>query len=121
MDKIGLRQMEFYGYHGVFPEENKLGQRFVVDVELVLDLREAGRTDDLSATISYPDVCKLIQSIVEKRRFRLIEALAECIATSVLETYTIVNEIAVRVVKPHPPVDVHFEGVYVDIRRKRES
>jgi dihydroneopterin aldolase len=121
MDKIKLSRMQFYGYHGVFPEENKLGQRFFVDVELSLDLAAAGRTDDLSQTVNYAEVYERIRRIVEGQPFRLIEALAEKIASDLLHQYTRVNDVAVRVVKPHPPFDVQFDGVTVEIVRKRES
>lgn len=121
MDKIKLERMEFYGYHGVFPEENKLGQRFCIDVELCLDLKPAGASDDLERTVNYAEVYETIKEIVEQRKFRLIEALAEHIASAVLDTYTVINELTVRVVKPHPPFAAHFLGVTVEIHRKRES
>ena len=53
--------MEFYGYHGVLPEENTLGQRFIVDLIVETDLKQAGLTDELEESISYVDlyqVCK---------------------------------------------------------------
>lgn len=119
MDRIELKGMRFFGYHGVYPEENKLGQQFVVDLTLYLDLADAGRRDDLSATVNYADVCRLVGDIVTGPPHRLIEALAERIAMKVLEAYTKVSEITVRVTKPHPPVDVHFDGVAVEIHRRR--
>jgi len=119
MDKIKIERLECYGYHGLLPEENKLGQRFLIDIELGLDLRPAGMDDDLSKSVNYAEVCFAVQDIVENRVFHLIEALAESIATRLLDTYTIVNEATVRVVKPHPPVRVHFGGVCVEIHRKR--
>lgn len=119
MDKIRIERLECYGYHGVLPEENKLGQRFYIDIELGLDLQPAGTRDHLALTVNYAEVCQAVKQLVETKRFRLIEALAEAIATMLLETYTIVVEATVRVVKPHPPVHVHFGGVSVEIHRKR--
>ncbi len=52
-DRILLRDLRFYGYHGVHPEEQRLGQPFAVDLEAELDLRRAGQRDDLSDTVSY--------------------------------------------------------------------
>ncbi|MFD1179319.1 dihydroneopterin aldolase [Paenibacillus puldeungensis] len=120
MDKMVLRRMEYYGYHGVFDEERKLGQRFYVDLELELDLQEAGTTDDLNKTVNYAEIHELIKQIVERKSFKLIEALAEYIASSVLGTYTRVDALTVKVTKPHPPFDIHFEGVTVEIRRTRK-
>ncbi|GAA3411697.1 dihydroneopterin aldolase [Paenibacillus hodogayensis] len=121
MDKMHLARMQFYGNHGLFPEENKLGQRFYVDLTLSLDLSEAGRTDEIGTTVNYAELYERVKQIVEGRTFRLIEALAENIASDVLHQYTNVNDVTVRVIKPHPPFDIHFDGVTVEIVRKRES
>lgn len=121
MDKMHLNRMQFYGHHGVFPEENKLGQRFYVDLTLSLDLSAAGRTDELDRTVNYAELYERVKRIVEGRTFRLIEALAENIASDVLHQYTSVNDVTVRVVKPHPPFDIHFDGVVVEIVRGRET
>ena len=121
MDKMTLSRMQFYGYHGVFPEENKLGQQFYVDLTLYLDLRPAGADDNLELTVNYAHVYETTKRIVEQSKFQLIEALAERIASDLLDTYTKINEISVRVIKPHPPFPIHFDGVSVDIHRKREN
>ena len=121
MDKMIIRGMRFFGYHGVIPEENKLGQQFIVDVELTLDLEEAAAADDLAKTVNYADLHARVKRIVEGPPCRLIEALARRIATDLLATYTNINEALVRVTKPHPPFDIHFDGVTVELRRKRET
>jgi 7,8-dihydroneopterin aldolase/epimerase/oxygenase len=121
MDTMTLKGMQFFGYHGVFAEENKLGQRFGVELELDLDLRKAGQSDDLEETINYAELHALTKKIVEGPPFKLIEALANAIASKVLDTYTIINEVAVRVTKPHPPFDIHFDGVVIELRRKRDE
>lgn len=114
-----MERMEFYGYHGVLAEEQKLGQRFIVDIIVYLDLSEAGKTDDLSRTFDYSTAYDVIRQVAEGRPFKLIETLAENIASAILDTYTSINEITVRVTKPHPPVAIHFAGVTVEIHRKR--
>jgi dihydroneopterin aldolase len=119
VDKIIMSRMAFYGYHGVFPEENKLGQQFYVDLELSLPLEQAGRSDSLEYTVNYAEIYDTVQSIVEQKTYRLIEALAENIASVLLQTYTSINEITVRVIKPNPPFRIFFEGVTVEITRKR--
>lgn len=121
MDKIILQAMRFFGYHGVFPEENRLGQRFLVDLTLFVDLKPAGVNDALDDTVNYADIYEATRKIVEEESFRLIEAVAERIASSLLDTYTDINEIIVKVTKPHPPVDAQFDGVSVEINRKRET
>ncbi|WP_442602068.1 dihydroneopterin aldolase [Paenibacillus sp. KN14-4R] len=121
MDKIILTRMEFYGYHGVIPQENVLGQRYYVDVEMVFPLHKAGLNDDIEQSVNYAEAYEHIKQVVQGEPFKLIEALAECIASRLLHTYTIINEVTVRVIKPHPPFDIHFQGVTVEITRSRET
>lgn len=118
-DKLILSGMRFYGRHGVYPEENKLGQLFIVDLVMHLRLDEAGRRDDLERTVNYAEVGELVRRLVEGKPFRLIEALAEHIAQTVLDTYTGINALTVRVTKPNPPVALHFDGVTVELHRGR--
>lgn len=120
LDKMILRKMQYYGYHGVFEEERKLGQQFYVDLALELNLLEAGLTDDLNLTINYAEIHELVKGVVEGTSFKLIEALAERIASELLGTYTMIDAITVGVTKPHPPFDIHFDGVTVEIYRARK-
>ncbi|MFI2858921.1 dihydroneopterin aldolase [Paenibacillus sp. JSM ZJ436] len=120
MDKMSLRKMEYYAYVGVFEEERKLGQRYYVDLELELDLKEAGLRDDLTLTVNYAEVHELLLSVMKNKQFQLIEALAEYIATEMLRTYTSIVALTVKVTKPHPPFDIHFEGVTVELHRTRK-
>jgi dihydroneopterin aldolase len=121
MDRMQLKRMVFYGYHGVFPEENRLGQQFIVDLDLRMDLSRAAKSDDVNDTVNYADIHALVKRIVEGRPCKLIEALADRIASSVLATYTSINEATVAVTKPHPPFDITFDGVTVELRRTREN
>ncbi|MGD0620939.1 MAG: dihydroneopterin aldolase [Thermacetogeniaceae bacterium] len=115
-DKIIMQGMEFYGYHGVLPAEQEIGQRFLVDLELATYLEHPGRLDDVSETIDYSEVYGLVEKIVTEERFNLIEALAERISQAVLGRYS-VEEVMVRVKKPHAPLGGIFEYVGVEIRR----
>ncbi len=121
VDRISLQSLECYGYHGVFPEENKLGQRFVVDLDLDIDLARAGKEDDLFATVNYAEIAERVKYIVEGPPFKLVEAVAETIADMLLREYPLVQEAHVRVIKPNPPVPIHFAGVIITIHRKREQ
>ncbi|NLC52579.1 MAG: dihydroneopterin aldolase [Firmicutes bacterium] len=116
-DKLVLRNMIFYGYHGVFAAEKELGQRLEVDAELYLDLRQAGINDDLEATVNYVEVYTLIKELVEEREYNLMEGLAEEIADTLLTAYSL-QEVTVRVRKPQPPVGGVMDYFAVEIRRK---
>ena len=114
-DVLRLRNMRFYAYHGLFSEEEALGQPFEVDVELIRDLSAAGRTDDPAQTVDYVAIYKLVEEVMTER-CKLVEALAERIAERVGGACQPM-EIVVRVRKPHPPVQAHFDGLEVEIRR----
>lgn len=116
MDKIILEGMEFYGYHGVLAEEQALGQRFIIDVELYLDLGPAGRLDDPEATVNYARVFERVQKIASGKPFLLIEAVAEAIAADLLDSFP-VSEAVVRVKKPQAPVPGRFTWMAVEVRR----
>lgn len=111
--------MRFYGYHGALPEERKLGQRFQVDVSLSLDLYRAGSSDSLDQTVDYGNVYRAIREIVEGKSCRLIETVAERIAENLLHDFPAVEVCGVRVTKPDPPIDGHYDSVSVEIERKR--
>lgn len=111
--------MTFYGYHGVLPEETKLGQIFHVDLRVETDLKQAGKTDNLEESISYVDLFEVCQSIVEGEPFKLIEAVAEKIAEEILGQFTKVFAVTVKVIKPNPPIPGHYESVAVEITRSR--
>lgn len=117
-DRILLSGLTFYGYHGVHPDERQRGQRFVVDVALSLDLRPAGRSDDLTQTINYSQVYHLVGQIVEGPACNLIEAVAERIAQAILDQ-TPATAVSVRVTKPWAPVQGMTAGeVAVEILRR---
>ncbi|OLO27403.1 dihydroneopterin aldolase [Alkalihalophilus pseudofirmus] len=118
-DKIIIEQMQFYGYHGVFPEETKLGQRFKVDAVLSLSLKEAGKNDDLNQTVNYAEVYEITKDIVENQTFKLVETIAERICSSLLKTFPNVQSCTIKVIKPDPPINGHYHSVAVEITRSR--
>ncbi|WP_100405958.1 dihydroneopterin aldolase [Bacillus solitudinis] len=119
MDKIYLNEMAFFGYHGVFKEETKLGQRFYVDVTLELELQQAGQDDNLEKTINYGDVYNRVKEIVEGKPYKLVEAVAERIAAALLANYNQLTQCTIKVVKPDPPIPGHYRSVAVEITRSR--
>ncbi|PIC63697.1 dihydroneopterin aldolase [Sporosarcina sp. P13] len=122
MDYIHLNDMEFYGYHGALPEENKLGQRFRLTVSLATDLAEAGQTDDLSKTINYAEVYEMCKNIIEGETVRLIETVAETVAGTIMTDFAEkVNGVRVVLIKPDPPIHGHYASVAVEITRGRFS
>jgi dihydroneopterin aldolase len=119
MDKVILKELQFYGYHGLFPEEKKLGQRFVVDVDLHTALEKAGETDDMYDSIDYGQVFDVIKSVVEGEAKNLIEAVAANIVHRLFDQFPLLMACKVRVTKPDPPIRGHYHSVAVEIFRER--
>eukprot|EP00894_Picocystis_sp_ML_P002462 jgi/Pico_ML_1/52979/g3605.t2 len=118
-DRILLHGLVFHGKHGVFPEENVLGQKFEVDVELSTDLQTAGRTDDLQHSVNYAQVYDEVKTIVEGPPKNLIESVAEDIARTILKRHPRVQDVVVRVSKPHVAVAGVLDSLGIEITRGR--
>ncbi|GGI43276.1 7,8-dihydroneopterin aldolase [Mammaliicoccus stepanovicii] len=119
MDKIILEGMSFYAYHGALKAENEIGQIFLVDLELSLDLSEAGESDDLKKTVHYGEVFEIVKEIMENKPVQLIEHLAERIAKQIFSNYNRVLETKVKITKNNPPIPGHYQGVGIEIVRTR--
>jgi 7,8-dihydroneopterin aldolase/epimerase/oxygenase len=119
LDKIVLQNLQFYGYHGLLPEENKLGQRFNVDVELYVSLQKAGQSDNMHDSIHYGQAYEKIKAVVEGEAKNLIESVAEGIAETLLHSFSMLTACRVKVIKPDPPIPGHYHSVAVEIYRER--
>jgi dihydroneopterin aldolase len=115
-DRILLQGIQFYGYHGVYDEERRLGQRFLVDVELSLNLAGAESWDDVSQAVDYSQVYAAVLEIGTRQQFKLLETLAARIASTLLERFPI-RQVTVRATKPSPPLPGMLSGVSVEVTR----
>jgi dihydroneopterin aldolase len=111
-DKIVLKNMMFFGYHGVYEVEQEIGQRFYIDAELYGDFSKAGVSDQLSDALDYVLIYSEIKAICEGKRFHLLEALAQCIANELLTHQ--VAKVCVRVRKPGVPLPGFLDFVEVE-------
>ena len=118
-DKIILKGLKFFGYHGVLQEEQTQGQYFTIDLELFLNLSQAGKTDDLNETIDYSVVFEFIKNTVEQKRFKLIEALGEYIAQKLLTDFPQLQALEITVKKPQAPLDGTFEYSGITLYREQ--
>jgi 7,8-dihydroneopterin aldolase/epimerase/oxygenase len=120
-DRILLESMVFQGRHGTLQAERELGQPFIVSIELRLDLRGAGTSDDLTKTVDYSEVHRAARDIVEGPPVQLTETLAERIAAATLDEHPAVEAVKVKVAKPHVRLDdTVLDGSAVEILRRRE-
>ena len=117
--RIHLKNMVFYGYHGNREEESTLGQRFLIDLVLSLDIAEAARTDDLNTTVDYAKIYALCRQIVEHDRVKLLETLANHIIERVLETSPRVTKVEIVIRKPSVPLGGALDYVAVETGKER--
>lgn len=121
-DRILLTDMVFHGRHGTLQAEHDLGQPFVVSIELCLDLRPAGTSDDLTKTVDYGEVHRMARDVVEGAPVQLVETLAERIAAGALDAHPAVDAVKVKVVKSHVRLDdTVLAGSAVEVLRRRET
>ena len=121
MDRIFLCGMRFMACHGVLPHEREIPQPFEADVELGLDLRAAGESDDLDDTVNYAEVYDVVSTVLTVTRKYLIEALAEEIADDLLRDFDALRWVRVTVHKTAAPIDGIFSDVGVTILRRRKD
>jgi len=107
--------------HGVLPHEREVPQPFEVDVEMGLDLRAAGESDDLDDTVNYAEVYDVVSTVLTVARKYLIEAIAEKIADDLLRDFDSLRWVRVTVHKPTAPIDGIFSDVGVTILRRRKD
>lgn len=116
MDEIAITGIRGFGYHGLFEDEKKNGQEFIVDIRMEKELSLAGSTDRIDATIDYGKVAVRVKELIESDSFNLIERLAEVIADQIKSEFS-VTSIEVTVHKPHAPVEIEFDDISVTIKR----
>ena len=119
MEKIIIKGLKIYGYHGVNPAEKKDGQNFILDITLHVNLSNACHSDDLADTVNYSSVIKLISAAFTEKSFNLIETAAQHVADAVLSEFKPVLQIDLSLKKPEAPVKADFEYVCVELSRMR--
>jgi dihydroneopterin aldolase len=119
LDIIRLHNAVFYAYHGVLSDEQNLGGKFEVDVDLHCDLSRGAKSDSLKQTIDYERVYDCIMQLVLGKKYYLIEALAGTIADGLLKNFKRAQKVVVRVRKPSAPVKGVIDHVEVEITRER--
>jgi dihydroneopterin aldolase len=120
-DIIFVKGLLVHARHGVMDHEAEVGQRFVIDLELFIDLSESSHTDKLADTVSYSSVVETATSAFKGTNYYLLERAAGAVADAILAAFPRVNAIQVTVHKPHAPIPAIFDDVGVIITRSRSS
>lgn len=117
MDKMYIKDLELYAYHGVNIEEKNMGQKFLISIDLWLNLREAGKSDDLSKTVNYAELCHSIENEFTKTKYNLIETCIEELAQYILLNYEPVEKVKILLKKPWAPIGKPLDYAAVEIER----
>lgn len=118
MDKIRIKDLEVYCNHGVYKEENVLGQKFLVSATLYTDTRMAGITDNLNKSIDYGKICHSITEFLKENTYQLIETAAEQLAKYLLLSVKNLDKLTLEIKKPWAPIGLPVNTVSVEITRQ---
>ncbi len=116
-DEIRIDELEIFAYHGVYDFETKNGQIFYVNAILYTDTSKAGKTDDLTDSTNYGEVCAFITEFLTKNTYKLLEAAAEHVVEAVLLQFPLIKGISLEIRKPQAPIPLPFGSVSVKIER----
>ncbi len=117
MDKITIQNLEIFANHGVFPEENTLGQKFIISAVLYTDIRKAGKTDELEYSTHYGEVSHFIEDFVKNHTFKLIESVVEQLAQEILLHFPLLEKVQLEIKKPWAPIGLPLDTVSIQIER----
>jgi 7,8-dihydroneopterin aldolase/epimerase/oxygenase len=120
-DTIFVSGLLIHAHHGVMAHEGEVGQRFVIDLELTIDLDKASRSDKLADTVDYGAIVDTATEVFTRRNYRLIEAAGGAVADAILAKFPRVNAVRVSVRKPHAPIAAIFGDAGCTITRRRHG
>ena len=120
-DSVFINGLVLHAYHGVMPHEGKVGQPFILDLVLDIELANAVKSDKLADTVSYDAVVGVVGRTFTGKRYRLVEAAAGAVADAVLENFPRVHSLRITVRKPHAPVAAVFTDLGVTLVRARRG
>lgn len=121
MDKILIRNLKIYAYHGVLDEEKANGQYFIFDVDAFVDISVPCKTDKVEDTVNYALMVERITEIFTSQKDDLIERAAQRVADGLLAEFERISALRILLKKPNAPIDADFDWVGVEINRKREE
>lgn len=118
-DKLIVKDLRVYGYHGVNKDENEQGQPFIVDLTCYMDMSRPCRSDNINETVNYAEMVVLVSKVIREKTYNIIEYVAQQIAEAVLKEYREIKRIDVLLKKPRAPILADFGYVAVEITRER--
>lgn len=120
MDRILIRDLTLFAYHGVNPEEKEQGQHFRFDMDLHVNINKACHSDNVEDTVSYAKVIKTVRRVFTAEKYDLLEKAAQVVADAVLAEYPEIFRVDITLKKPEAPIKADFDWVGVAISRDRK-
>lgn len=121
MDKIIIKNLKLYSFHGVHESEKFNGQNFVLDITVSLDLSKPCISDNVSDTVSYSEIIYKVKEVFSAQKYDLLEKAAQKVCDAIFESFDQVSECEICLKKPEAPINADFDYVAVEIRRKRND
>lgn len=119
LDKISIKGLKLFAYHGVNPEEKENGQSFVFDIDYYVNIAKACHNDSIDDTVSYAKVVKAVRSAFTEEKYDLIEKAAQVVADAILDSFEDIFKVDITLKKPEAPIKADFDYVSVTISRER--
>lgn len=116
-----IDNLEVFANHGLFEEENKLGQKFIFDIECELNYKKAMFSDEMMDSISYADIAEVVVKTAMTNTFNLLERLAGEILKNIFTEFSQIENIKLKINKPGAPIKYHFEKCGVEVSVSREE
>ena len=116
-----IDNLEVFANHGLFEEENRLGQKFIFDIECELNYKKAMFSDEMTDSISYADIAEVVVKTATTNTFNLLERLAGEILKNIFTEFSQIENIKLKINKPGAPIKYHFEKCGVEVKTSREE
>ena len=116
-----IDNLEVFANHGLFEEENKLGQKFIFDIECELNYKKAMFSDEMTDSTSYADIVEVVVKTSTTNTFNLLERLAGEILKNIFTEFSQIENINLKINKPGAPIKYHFEKCGVEVKLSREE
>lgn len=120
MDKIIIKDLKLFCYHGVNPEEKIDGQNFIFDIEASVDLTKPCLTDNVDDTVSYAKIIKTVRHVAQGEVNDLLERVSQRVCDALFECYPQIEALTILLKKPEAPINADFSYVAVQIERTRK-
>lgn len=120
MDKITVKNLKLFAYHGVNEEEKQNGQNFYIDLSYYLELEKPCESDSVEDTVSYAKTVKTIRRVFTERSYDLIEKAAQVVCDTLFEEFEAIKKIEITLKKPEAPVNAEFDYMAVSLTRERK-